>query len=86
MIKAVLEQLAGAAGVSDAVLSRAWSDEKYTQRLEQYLAAARELDVRATPTIFFAERQRIDGALPLDVFKRLAKEAAMAQSLHLAPE
>jgi len=84
--QAVLEQLAGAAGVSDAVLSRAWSDEKYTQRLEQYLAAARELDVRATPTIFFAERQRIDGALPLDVFKRLAKEAAMAQSLHLAPE
>ena len=84
--QAVLEQLAGAAGVSDAVLSRAWSDEKYTQRLEQYLAAARELDVRATPTIFFGERQRIDGALPLDVFKRLAKEAAMAQSLHLAPE
>jgi predicted DsbA family dithiol-disulfide isomerase len=83
--QAVLEQLAGEAGVSDAVLSRAWSEEKYTQRLEQYLAAARELDVRATPTIFFGERQRIDGALALDVFKRLASEAAMIQS-ELTPE
>ena len=82
----VLEQLARAAGVSDAVLSRAWSDEKYTQRLEQYLAAARELDVRATPTIFFSERQRIDGALPLAVFKKLAGEAAMTQSLQLPSE
>ena len=72
-------------GVSDAVLSRVWSEEKYTQRLEQYLAAARELDVRATPTIFFGERQRIDGALALDVFKRLASEASMIQS-ELTPE
>jgi predicted DsbA family dithiol-disulfide isomerase len=75
----VLEQLARESGVSDAVLSCAWSDAQYTQRLEQYLAAAHELKVRATPTIFFGEQQRIDGALSLDVFKRLAKEGAMAQ-------
>ena len=78
-LQAVLEQLARETGVSDAVLSRAWSDEKYPQRLEQYMAVARELDVRATPTIFFGEQHRIDGALPLEVFKKLASEAAAVQ-------
>ena len=77
--QAVLEQLARESAVSEAVLARAWTDEKYSQRLEQYLAAAHELEVTATPTIFFSEQQRIDGALPLDVFKRLAKEGALAQ-------
>jgi predicted DsbA family dithiol-disulfide isomerase len=75
----VLERLARESGVSDVVLARAWSDEKYAKRLEDYLAAARELSVTATPTIFFSEQQRIDGALPLDVFKRLARDAAVAQ-------
>jgi len=77
--QAVLEQLARESGVSEAVLARAWTEDKYLQRLKQYLAAARELDVTATPTIFFSEQQRIDGALPLDVFKRLASEGAMAR-------
>ena len=79
--QAVLEQLAGETGVSEETLSRAWSDERYAQRLDQYLAAAHELKVTATPTIFFGEHQRIDGALPLDVFKRLAREGAMVQSV-----
>ncbi len=78
--QAVLEQLAVAAGVPEETLSRAWSDERYAQRLDQYLAAAHELKVTATPTVFFSEHQRIDGALPLDVFKRLAREAAIEQS------
>jgi predicted DsbA family dithiol-disulfide isomerase len=73
------EQLARESGVSDAVLSCAWSDAQYTQRLEQYLAAAHELKVRATPTIFFGEQQRIDGALPFDVFQRVARAGADAQ-------
>ena len=77
--QAVLEQLARESGVSEAVLVRAWTDEQYPQRLEQYLAAAHELEVTATPTIFFSEQQRIDGALPLDVFRRFAREGALAQ-------
>ena len=80
----VLERLARESGVSDVVLARAWSDEKYAKRLEDYLAAARELSVTATPTIFFSEQQRIDGALPLDVFKRLARDAAVAQQARAA--
>jgi len=75
----VLEQLARESGVSDTVLARAWSDEKHAKRLGDYLAAARELNVTATPTIFFSGQQRIDGALPLAVFKRLARDGAAAQ-------
>ena len=77
--EAVLTALAREAGVSDDVLFRAWSDERYEQRLGEYRAAAHELDVRATPTIFFGEKQRLDGALPLDVFKKMASEGAAAQ-------
>ena len=75
----VLSKLAREAGVSDDVLARAWTDERYEARLEEYRAAAHELDARATPTIFFGEKQRLDGALPLDVFKRIAREGAAAQ-------
>ncbi|MGB5179889.1 MAG: DsbA family protein [Gammaproteobacteria bacterium] len=77
--EAVLTRLAQAAGVPDDLLSRAWNDDKYEQRLQLYLAAAQQLGVRATPTIFFGEQQRIDGALPLSVFKKLAREGAAAQ-------
>lgn len=75
----VLEELARDAGVSDEVLSRAWTDVRYEERLEQYRAAARELHVNATPTVFFGEQQRIDGALSLEVFKKVARAGAAAQ-------
>jgi predicted DsbA family dithiol-disulfide isomerase len=77
--ESVLEKLASEAGVSNGVLSRAWADVRYEERLEQYRAAARELNVSATPTIFFSEQQRIDGALSLDVFKKAAMAGAAAQ-------
>jgi len=35
--------------------------------------------VRATPTIFFGERQRLDGALPWADFLRVAREGLAAQ-------
>jgi predicted DsbA family dithiol-disulfide isomerase len=40
----VLTTLAREAGVSDDVLARAWTDECYETRLEEYRAAAHELD------------------------------------------
>ena len=75
----ILRTLASEAGVSNDVLARAWTDTRYEERLKQFQAAAHELDVRATPTIFFGEQQRLDGALPLAVFKKLASEGAAAQ-------
>ena len=77
--EAVLTELACESGVPGEVLERAWADDRYEKRLQQYLAAAHELDVRATPTIFFGERQRLDGALPLSTFRKLAQAGAVAQ-------
>lgn len=79
--EAVLTTLAHESGVPDDVLSRAWTDERYEGRLQQYLAAARELDVRATPTVFFGEKQRLDGALPLSTFRKLAQAGVAAQQM-----
>ena len=75
----VLSGLARESGVPNAVLARAWTDDRYEQRLQQYLAAAHELDVRATPTVFFGEKQRIDGALPFSIFRKLAQAGAVSQ-------
>ena len=75
----ILRTLAREAGVSNDVLARAWTDARYEERLKQFQAAAHELDVCATPTIFFGEQQRLDGALPLAVFRKLASEGAAAQ-------
>jgi predicted DsbA family dithiol-disulfide isomerase len=77
--ESVLTELALASGVPEELLARAWSDDRYEQRLQQYLAAAHELDVRATPTIFFGEKQRLDGVLPLSTFRKLARDGAAAQ-------
>lgn len=75
----VLKELAREAGVSNGVLSRAWTDVRYEARLDQYRAAARELQVGATPTVFFGEQQRIDGVLSREVFKQVARAGAAAQ-------
>ena len=79
--EAVLTGLALESGVPQELLARAWTDDSYEKRLQQYLAAAHELDVRATPTIFFGEKQRLDGALPLSTFRKLAQAGAAAQGV-----
>ena len=75
----VLRQIAHDSGVSAELVARAWTDAGYARRLEQYLAAARELGVRATPTVYFGERRRIDGAQPFPVFRDAARAAAVEQ-------
>jgi predicted DsbA family dithiol-disulfide isomerase len=75
----VLLSIARDSGVREATLASAWEDPRHEQRLDQYLAAARELNVRATPTVFFGERQRLDGALPLSAFKNAAQAGARLQ-------
>jgi predicted DsbA family dithiol-disulfide isomerase len=77
--EAVLHELANEAGVSARTVQRAWTEEFYAQRLELYLAAAQQLGVRATPTIFFGERQRLDGALPWTDFQQAARAGLAAQ-------
>lgn len=77
--EAVLRELASEAGVPARTVQRAWTEEYYVQRLDLYLAAARQLGVRATPTIFFGEQQRLDGVLPWADFQHAAREGLAAQ-------
>ncbi|MGB5440338.1 MAG: DsbA family protein, partial [Gammaproteobacteria bacterium] len=77
--EALLREIASQAGVTDDVITRAWSDAKYEQRLRDYMAAARDLDVTATPTIFFSEKTRLSGALPYEAFLQAARVGAGEQ-------
>ncbi len=78
----VLTGIAREAGVADTTRERAWSDVRYEKRLAEYLAAARELGVRATPTVFFGEHRRLDGALPFSEFQKAARAGAGDQARH----
>jgi predicted DsbA family dithiol-disulfide isomerase len=75
----VLTGLAAECGVPREIVQRAWSDARYAERLQQYLAAAAQYEVRATPTVFFGEQQRLDGALPQDAFLAAARAGHAAQ-------
>ena len=69
----VLTGLAAECGLPRKVVQRAWSDDRYAGRLRQHLAAAAQYQVRATPTVFFGEQQRLDGALPPEAFLAAAR-------------
>jgi len=70
----VLRHLADQAGMDMAQVEQAWGDPAYEQRLRQYLMAAQELNVAATPT-FFIGRQRLDGAVPVEQLSAAAARA-----------
>jgi predicted DsbA family dithiol-disulfide isomerase len=69
----VLTGLAVDCGVPEELIRNAWSDPQYEQKLQEYLAAAGKYDVRATPTVFFSEQHRLDGALPYARFLEAAR-------------
>jgi len=77
--EAVLRRLAGDCGVPPAVVEQAWTDPRYAENLRQNLAAAGRYDVRATPTVFFSERHRLDGAVPYAQFVAGARSGLALQ-------
>jgi predicted DsbA family dithiol-disulfide isomerase len=81
----VLRELAAECGMATATVERAWRDAHYEQQLQRYLAGAHELGVRATPTIFFGRENRLNGALPFDIFLREARAGAAAQRRESQP-
>ncbi len=81
---AVLRSLAAECGVAAGTVERAWQEERYEQQLQRYLAGAYELEVRATPTIFFGRENRLNGALPFEAFLRAARAGAAAQQAEAA--
>jgi predicted DsbA family dithiol-disulfide isomerase len=80
----VLRALAADCGVAAATVERAWQAAHYEQQLQRYLAAAHELKVHATPTIFFGRENRLDGALPYATFLRAAQAGLAAQQVDAA--
>ena len=77
----VLTGLAVACGVPQEIIQQAFSDPKYEQTLQQNMAAAGKYQVRATPTIFFSESSRLDGAVPFDAFLKAAQAGFEEQRL-----
>jgi len=69
-----LRSLALDAGMTEAQTGSAWRDEAVSKRLQDYLKAAQELGVQATPTFFIGER-RLDGAVPVDQLVTAAQAA-----------
>jgi predicted DsbA family dithiol-disulfide isomerase len=76
---AVLRQLAADCGVPEDVVVQAWSDPRHAEQLRQNLAAAGKYEVRATPTVFFSERHRLDGAVPYAQFVATARAGLVVQ-------
>ena len=75
----VLGRLAAECGVPAEIVRSAWSDGRYAEKLQQYLAAAAHYQVKATPTVFFDEQHRLDGALPFDAFLAAARAGYESQ-------
>lgn len=75
----VLSSLATGSGMPPDNLRRAWTDPKYEQALGRNLAAAGRYHVRATPTVFFSERHRLDGVVPFTRLLDTARAAYRAQ-------
>jgi predicted DsbA family dithiol-disulfide isomerase len=82
----VLKELSDACGVPDEIVARAWCEPRYEERLQQNIAAAVKYDVRATPTVFFGEQLRLDGALPYERFLEMARTGLAAQQQQAAQQ
>ncbi len=72
--RALLRELALAAGMDSDAIDAAWQGGGMEKRLRAYALAAHELQVRATPT-FFIGRQRLNGAVPVQRLTDAARAA-----------
>jgi len=67
---AVLARYAGEVGLDRLQFDRCLSDGRYRERIDQDIADAQAAGVSGTPTFFF-NGQRLEGAIPEDVFDKL---------------
>ncbi|MGA7800459.1 MAG: DsbA family protein [Gammaproteobacteria bacterium] len=70
----VLERLAEEAALPPGFTASAWREPRFEKRLVHNRAAARELAITATPTIFIGER-RLTGAVAAEEFREAARMA-----------
>jgi predicted DsbA family dithiol-disulfide isomerase len=70
----VLRGVAEAAGVPSGRIGQAWSDAAYEDRLTRDHAAAAEIGIAAVPTFIVDGRWIIEGAVPVEMLREVAKK------------
>ncbi|MGE5752021.1 MAG: DsbA family oxidoreductase [Deltaproteobacteria bacterium] len=73
---AVLHDIAEAAGVPPGTVDRAWSLPLYEERLQLQHDAASRIGVTAIPTFIIGNKWIVEGAVPLDMLRKVAREVA----------
>ena len=72
----VLRDVADAAGVPSGRIGQAWSDAAYEERLARDHAAAAGVGITAIPTFIVDGRWIIEGAVPVEMLREVAKKVA----------
>ncbi len=75
---AVLREIARETGVSAEAVERAWGDPLYEERLEAQGETAVRLGVTAVPTFSIGDTWIVEGAVPTDILRKVARKAADA--------
>lgn len=72
----VLRDVAEAAGVPSGRIGQAWSDPAYEERLARDHAEAAGIGITAVPTFIVDGRWIIEGAVPVEMLREVAKKVA----------
>ena len=75
----VLRELAEAAGLPAGRIGQAWSDPAYEGRLSRDHAAAAGIGITAVPTFIVDGRWIIEGAVPVETLREVAKKVPPAR-------
>ncbi len=75
---AVLREMAREAGIAEDILDRAFREPRHEGRLRVQGEAAARLGIGAVPTFLFAGKWMVEGAVPADMLRKLAREITAA--------
>jgi predicted DsbA family dithiol-disulfide isomerase len=71
----ILRRIAEETGVPRVTVDRAWSDPGVEERLQRQHEAASRVGVTGIPTFIIGNRWIIEGAVPVDVLRKAARES-----------
>lgn len=74
----VIRKIADETGIPRDTVESAWSDPRYEERLKRDNAAASRIGITGIPTFIIAGKWIIEGAVPLDMLRKVVQEADVA--------
>ncbi len=74
----VLRRIAKEAGIPGETVYRAWSDPLYEEQLSLQAEAASRIGIAAVPTFIFGKETIVEGAVPTDMLREIARNAVAA--------